>query len=206
MRRARTQQETEFQKAIKALARIQAEQGVDLGLDKIQQTNTAPNEHQKHVEQHEVDAVLLSLHKPHAVKVRPCTYCKEPFATTYCYVGYCSHHCRVKALAEFGIVLDKVKPIWGDNIEPPAMITPQLLVKMENWARQILTQLDQLRDRSLESLASLTEVEFDYSAEQALESPEAPQIPANPSPLEDGGPPTIHHDKLPILEWGESIF
>lgn len=199
MRRAKTQDKA-FEQAMKALQAIQEAHGVDLGLDQIKPVEE-PNTHEVHAQQHEVDALLLSLHKPHAVKVKKCSYCKEPFATTYCYVGYCSHHCRVRALAEFGIQLDAVRPIWGDNVEPPAMIMPLTVEKMEKWATQILSQIDQLRTQSLQNLVQLPALDFaaDEAVQDSFQDQEASETPADLPEEEEHDFQSIRLELLPTL-------
>lgn len=184
MRRVKSPTEKNFEAAKKALEKLQKEMGVDLGLDKIERKE-GPNPHQVHADQHEVDAVLLSLHKPHAVKIKKCGYCGMAFGTTYCYVGYCTFYCRKKALEELGImVYNSEKPTWGERVEPPVTIKPQTVLKMKEWATQILSQIEQLESQALESLSTLGEFEFEH-AEEPPSKPEGSDIPPQLSNQEE---------------------
>lgn len=198
---------SDLEKLMASFGAIQEKAGVDLKLDSIRQAAEVrvekENPHQRHVEQHTIDAVLLSLHKPHSVKIKKCLTCSEPFATTYCYVSYCSHHCRVKALEALGLEIDKGKPIWGDMVEPPLLISPTMLRRMFKWAETILSQREALERQAME-VETVEILDFRTNQSPAEDSrPEPlpePQTHLEASLVADEGFLTTLGDTLPSLE------
>lgn len=88
----------------------------------------------------EASLVLASIHNPQAKPYEhSCKQCKRKFLTTYFYDRYCSDNCRADSLAAVGIVWDPNKSQqerWQGV--PPAKISPDTLVTLKKWARQIL--------------------------------------------------------------------
>lgn len=156
-------EDREFAKAMAMLAKLAETEGITLDLGAIEEAKKeiqeTKNQQQLHLNQHIEDAVLLSLHKPHAVVSKKCLNCDSFFATTYCYVSFCSHGCRIRHLASFGIVVDPRKPIWKGKFEEPLVIPPEVLQKMFEWATTILEQRAELERRHAPALESPPEQE-----------------------------------------------
>ncbi len=209
---ARKSSKGDLEKLMASFGAIQQQAGVDLNLDSIRQAaetrQEKENPHQKHVEQHTIDAVLLSLHKPHSTLVKKCLTCSEPFATTYCYVSYCSHHCRVKALEALGLEIDKGKPIWGDMVEPPLVISPLMLRRMIKWAETILSQREALERQAI-AVETVDLLDFQEAQNQDAYTPDPlpePQtLPEAASEADDGLLTTLGEmlpsQEVPILSF-----
>lgn len=205
----KTKQQRELEKGLAVFAAYAANNNLDLGVDKIVLVET--DEHEEISKAHEADAVLLSLHYPHKMTVKKCKYCGEPFATNYCFVGYCSHSHRKKALAEFGIEWNHDgQPVWGRH-EPPLIVNFPTILKLEAWANWLLTQMAQLKDQCLEGL----EIELEdavYESVPRIETEPASALVVAPetrdSPLTEvsGGAPASLLGALQILEIGDILI
>lgn len=164
-----------LEKALALFATHAESRGLDFNVEAMRQ-----DEHEVVVKENETDAVLLSLHKPHKMMIKKCQWCQEAFATNYCFVSYCCHSHRKKALAELGIEWShNGQPVWGRH-EPPAIITPKVLKTLEAWARWLTTNLDQMSNQVLEELLAYEDVEA--SCEDQPEQ----EVPRNPSEESNG--------------------
>lgn len=136
----------------------------------------------------EADGVLRSLHYPHQLKVKMCDWCGEPFQTNYCSVGMCSANCRKRYLEErFGLKWSPVgKATWGEY-EPPLIISAEATSQLERWAREFLSNLDDVRARNPETLQNPTQ--------EQMRNREGPQNPTGSS--------TPGLDDL-FRKWGEA--
>lgn len=198
MRRNRDTAKANFEKGLAMLAEL------GVSADKLPKYTPGENPQQKETDQQQIDAVLLSLHKPHAIKIKKCSYCNEKFGTTYCAVGYCSHDCRIKALAESGIIIDPIKNIWPETFEAPLVIRPHLLAKMKNWAEAILSQMETLQTRTqLELTESEDLFSDDENVASSVEVLEVPQVQTEEQVHEA---PTNPHSEPPTLILTDFVF
>ncbi len=84
----------------------------------------------------EAEATLLYINRRgKGFLTKRCQRCDREFATEYYSVGYCGNPCRVRALADIGIVWDPYKPEyerWGGT--PPLVVPPIAL----SLAKQVI--------------------------------------------------------------------
>lgn len=192
--------DTDLEKALAVFAKHAEKRGKDSTHIK-QITPEYTDEHLTTVQELEVDAVLTSLHYPHRMLVKTCRLCGNSFVTNYCAVGYCSHSCRTKELANFGIEwVHDGKPVWGKH-EPPLIISFEVVKRLRTWAKWILDQESQWTSQCLEEMGTQP-VEIDLEGLLGEPLPPAPRTPHTAHGEASGGPqssPPPPPDILDIL-------
>lgn len=90
----------------------------------------------------EVQAVIRHLDRKAEIVEVECWGCGRRFASDWLYVRCCSEECLVKSTFErTGLTVDLSKTPedrWGYGSEPPAIIRPETLSKLKEWAKRIL--------------------------------------------------------------------
>jgi hypothetical protein len=106
------------------------------------------------------DAVIKWLEKPQQFTQKICKReaCKEPFATNYTYVAYCSDNCRSKVISEqIGVEWDwhakTEEERWGG--QPPLIVPPAALRNLLRYVQFFADNLpNQLQEENLPDLTS----------------------------------------------------
>lgn len=202
-------------KALALFAEEAKKLGVALDTSKIEPVSPQELREKREATVREADGVLLSLHHPHKMLAKVCRYCGENFLTNYCAVGYCSQAHRKADLKRFGIEWNYDRgevwkmPIDGRPLEDPIVVSPEVLDKLEKFARYLLSDLDRLRSQSQSLLSeippilveeTLTPEDLEEQAVLALQPETLKELPLPSIQEEDDGPPTILPEPPDILD------